>query len=58
MILVAKEKSAALGEALVRLLTQGDYRASLAERSRVAHTQYFAWEAIAARYVETLDQSS
>jgi len=54
VVLVARDKNAELGEALVRVLADRDYRASLAERSWVAHTQYFAWEAIAARYVEAL----
>jgi glycosyltransferase involved in cell wall biosynthesis len=55
VVLVAQEKRAELGEALVRVLTDQDYRTSLAERSRLAYKQYFAWEAIAARYVQVLD---
>jgi glycosyltransferase involved in cell wall biosynthesis len=58
VVLVAKDKNAELGEALVRVLAEKDYRASLAERSRVAHAQYFAWEAIAARYVEIFSEWS
>ena len=58
VVLVATDKDAELGEALVRVLTDGDYRASLGERSRNAHERYFAWEAIAARYVETLSKWS
>ena len=54
VVLVARDKNAELGEALVRVLADRDYRGSLAERSSVAHAQYFAWEAIAARYVEAL----
>ena len=54
VVLVPREKSAELGEALVRVLEDKNCRVSLAERSRMAHAQYFAWEAIAARYVEAL----
>jgi glycosyltransferase involved in cell wall biosynthesis len=42
------------GEALARILTDGDYRNSLAERSRRAQQQYFSWQAIATRYAEAL----
>jgi glycosyltransferase involved in cell wall biosynthesis len=42
------------GEALVHILTDGDYRNSLAERSRRAQQQYFSWQAIAAGYAEAL----
>jgi glycosyltransferase involved in cell wall biosynthesis len=55
VVLVAREKNLELGEALVRVLTDQNYRASLAERSRLAHEQHFAWQAIAARYAERLD---
>jgi glycosyltransferase involved in cell wall biosynthesis len=43
-----------LGEALLRVLSDGEYRASLAERSRRAQEKYFSWKAIAARYAEVL----
>jgi glycosyltransferase involved in cell wall biosynthesis len=39
-----------LGEAIVRVLSQNDLRAQLAQRSRVAQEKYFAWSAIAKRY--------
>jgi glycosyltransferase involved in cell wall biosynthesis len=55
VVLIAPQKNAELGEALVRVLTDQNYRASLAERSRVAYEQHFAWHAIAARYNECLD---
>jgi glycosyltransferase involved in cell wall biosynthesis len=57
VVLVAMDKNAELGEALVRVLADANYRAALGERSRSAHKQYFAWEAIAARYVESLGKS-
>jgi glycosyltransferase involved in cell wall biosynthesis len=56
VVLVDKEKETGLGEALVRVLEDRDYRAALAERSRKAQARYFAWEAIAARYVEALSK--
>ena len=55
VVLIAPEKKADLGEALVRVLTDEGYRTSLAERSRLAHRQHFSWEAIAARYARVLN---
>jgi glycosyltransferase involved in cell wall biosynthesis len=43
---------AALGEALTRVLADPILGASLAARSRAAHSTYFAWDKIAARYAE------
>jgi hypothetical protein len=43
-----------LGEALVRVLVDQNYRASLAARSRVAQERIFAWEAIAAQIAKAL----
>ncbi|HEY2544809.1 MAG TPA: glycosyltransferase, partial [Candidatus Acidoferrum sp.] len=43
-----------LGEALLRVLSDAEYRGLLAERSRRAQERYFAWRAIAARYAEAL----
>jgi glycosyltransferase involved in cell wall biosynthesis len=43
-----------LGEALLKVLGDPEYRASLAERSRRAQDQYFSWKAIATRYAEAL----
>jgi glycosyltransferase involved in cell wall biosynthesis len=42
------------GPALLRVLTDNDYRALLAERSRHAQEQHFSWRAIAAKYVSAL----
>jgi glycosyltransferase involved in cell wall biosynthesis len=58
VILVTKDQNTELREALVRVLTDEKYRADLAERSRVAYREHFAWEAIAERYVEALGKSS
>ena len=52
--LVDQEDQAGLGAALVRILTDQNYRATLAEQSRLAHQQHFAWDVIAARYAEHL----
>jgi glycosyltransferase involved in cell wall biosynthesis len=42
------------GPALVRVLTDPSYRASLAERSRDAQSRYFSWGVIARQYVQAL----
>jgi glycosyltransferase involved in cell wall biosynthesis len=46
------------GPALVRVLTDHSYRASLAERSRNAQQSYFAWSVIAAQYAQALRKNS
>jgi glycosyltransferase involved in cell wall biosynthesis len=43
-----------LGETLLKVLSDPEYRAVLAERSRRAQDTYFSWKAIAARYAEAL----
>lgn len=43
-----------LGEALLKVLSDPEYRALLAERSRRAQENFFSWKAIAARYAEAL----
>jgi glycosyltransferase involved in cell wall biosynthesis len=55
VLLVSPDRDEQLGEALVRVLSDAPYRAALAERSRAAYRNHFAWQAIAARYAETLD---
>jgi glycosyltransferase involved in cell wall biosynthesis len=54
VVLVSAEKKEGLGEALVRVLSDSGYRASLAAQSRRAHEQYFSWKAIAARYADSI----
>lgn len=54
VVLVSAEKRGEFGDALLRVLEDSQYRAQLAERSRVAHTKYFSWQAIAASYAEKL----
>lgn len=54
VVLVSPQNPEELGEALVRVLGDSEYRASLAERSRRAYERYFSWKAIAAKYAEAL----
>lgn len=54
VVLVSPEKREELGEALARVLSDREYRAALAERSRRVYQQHFSWKAIAARYAEAL----
>jgi glycosyltransferase involved in cell wall biosynthesis len=46
------------GPALVRVLTNAEFRASLRERSRYAHQRYFSWAAIASQYATVLRKTS
>jgi glycosyltransferase involved in cell wall biosynthesis len=43
-----------LGTVLARVLESADYRTMLAENSRRAYNEHFAWSAIAKKYVEAL----
>lgn len=54
VVLVPGESKSALGEALVRVLSDRAYHARLAERSRATYKTHFSWEAIAARYAALL----
>ena len=56
VVLVSRENRSELGEALLRVLSDFDFRASLAERSRQAQHDHFGWDAIAERYVGILDK--
>jgi glycosyltransferase involved in cell wall biosynthesis len=58
VVLVGRENAVELGEALVRILADPNYRASLAERSRVAQERYFAWQVIAAQIAKALPNRS
>jgi glycosyltransferase involved in cell wall biosynthesis len=42
------------GAALVRILSDPSYRASLAQRSRDAQSRYFSWRVIATQYAQAL----
>jgi glycosyltransferase involved in cell wall biosynthesis len=54
VVLVSVAKEEEMGEALVRVLSDSEYRASLAAQSRRVHEQFFSWQAIAARYAELI----
>jgi glycosyltransferase involved in cell wall biosynthesis len=57
VVLVSADKPTEFGDALLRVLTNAEYRAQLAERSRLALEKYFSWQAIAARYAEELKKT-
>ncbi len=54
VVFADQKRQRGLGEALLKVLSDQEYRASLAERSRRAQDKYFSWKAIAARYAEAL----
>jgi glycosyltransferase involved in cell wall biosynthesis len=58
VVLVSAEKPGEFGDALLQVLANRDYRATLATRSRIAQDKYFSWPAIAARYAEELNAPS
>ena len=56
VVLVSGDDPAALGPALLRVLSDHNYRASLAERSRNAQNCYFSWAVIASQYAGVLQE--
>ena len=48
---------AGFGDALTRVLQDPGYRASLAERSRIAYSKYFAWDVIAKAFLDAMEKS-
>lgn len=54
VVLLKEDSTNEFGPALVRVLTDSAYRASLRERSRQAQQQYFSWAVIAAEYASAL----
>jgi glycosyltransferase involved in cell wall biosynthesis len=48
------KRQCGLGEALLKVLSDAEYRGLLAEQSRRAQENYFSWRAISARYAEAL----
>ena len=48
------QKKGDLGEILLHVLQDEHYRASLAQRSWIAHQRFFSWNVIAKRYAEFL----
>jgi glycosyltransferase involved in cell wall biosynthesis len=55
VVLVDRDSATELGEALLRVATDRDFRKSLSERSARAQELFFSWEAIAGRYVEAMN---
>lgn len=55
-ILFARENSTKqLGEGVLKVLSDRDFRAALAEKSRKAQQKYFSWQAIAESYMRALE---
>ena len=54
LTLVPQGNAEALADALTRVLSDGDLWQRLHEQTVDAYHRYFAWEAIAERFVETL----
>jgi glycosyltransferase involved in cell wall biosynthesis len=52
VVLVSPHNELELGSALVRVLSDAEYRESLASRSRRAHEEFFSWNRIALSYVK------
>lgn len=57
IVLVDPGNPQSAGEALTRVLQDSRYRESLAERSRIAYSKYFAWDAIAQAYLQAMGNS-
>ena len=56
LVLVPATAPSEFGPALLRVLSDQAYRASLAERSRNAQQRYFSWSVIAAQYAKALEK--
>lgn len=54
VVLVPATATSEFGPALLRVLSDPTYRASLAQRSRNAQTLYFSWSVIAGQYANAL----
>ncbi|HEY2819870.1 MAG TPA: glycosyltransferase [Candidatus Acidoferrum sp.] len=54
VVLVERKNEAELGQAILRVATDRDFRDLLSERSRRAQEIFFSWRAIAERYVEVM----
>lgn len=54
VVFADRKRQRGLGEALLKVLSDEEYRASLAACSRRAQEKYFSWKAIAERYTEAM----
>jgi glycosyltransferase involved in cell wall biosynthesis len=57
VVLVSLRDRVSLGEALVRVLAEDNWRQQLRARSRAAQEQYFSWEVIAGLFFDLLERS-
>jgi hypothetical protein len=57
IVFVDPGKAESFGDALTRVLQDPGYRASLAERSRIAYSKYFAWDVIGKAFLEAMQKS-
>jgi hypothetical protein len=55
LVLIPEGRDIELGPALARVLSDANYRGSLASRSRSAHELYFSWNQIACDYLKALN---
>jgi glycosyltransferase involved in cell wall biosynthesis len=58
VILVPENDSSALSDALLRVLSDQDYRQELRARSRAAYKNQFSWSAIASQFRDILDPTT
>ena len=54
VVLVDRKNDPELGEAILRVATDRDFRHELSEQSRRAQEMFFSWRAIAERYIEAM----
>jgi glycosyltransferase involved in cell wall biosynthesis len=58
VVLIPSAQSSDFGAALAHVLSDAEYRASLAARSRAAQAKYFSWAAIARKYAAFMSEST
>jgi glycosyltransferase involved in cell wall biosynthesis len=58
VVLISSDRGADFGAALAHVLSDADYRASLAARSRAAQSKHFSWAANARKYAAFMNESS
>jgi glycosyltransferase involved in cell wall biosynthesis len=54
VVFADRKRQSGLGEALLKVLSDQEYREALGEKSQRAQERYFSWKAIAGRYAESL----
>jgi glycosyltransferase involved in cell wall biosynthesis len=58
VVLIPSDRGADFGAALAHVLSDADYRASLAARSRAAQSKHFSWAANAGKYAAFMNEST